>query len=338
MTSFSLGLSIVSAIHRGPRPVWDWTPESLAPIFWAGGMQPATPARLFQEAAGTTPAAAAGQPVGKIARLKGSVDLSQATALSRPTLARWPKGGRQNLVTYSELPNDLNQGGLSGGGAGSVDHSTMEGYDGAAWIKPATTTTAFSYRQIIPPLAVGVPLVLSFVYEADDGGPPQLTAANDGYVAPAGTAPQYTSLGGNRWLVVYKANSQSTNFYGVAKATTANARSFKITAFQVTLGTELQPYQKVVDANTITETGISDLWHLYDDGGDSLPLVLPAGEYGLAWVDHLGAVSSATVTSDGVAAIDLLRAERQADVLIRAGAITAPELTALTGYWEGIYK
>src|SRR5690606_31381834 len=36
----------------------------------------------------------------------GTVDASQSVALSRPTLARWPKGGRRNLLTWAEEFSD----------------------------------------------------------------------------------------------------------------------------------------------------------------------------------------------------------------------------------------
>src|SRR5690606_33678465 len=76
------------------------------------------------DAAGTTLATAAGQPVGKVTRAAGSVDASQATALSRPTLARWPKGGRRNLLTWTEDLTD------------------------AAWGKNNVTPLATGFREI----------------------------------------------------------------------------------------------------------------------------------------------------------------------------------------------
>jgi len=72
--------------------------------------------RLYQDAAGTTPAYVAGHPVGKVARAAGSVDATQATALSRPTLARWPKGGRAVVV----VSDGLRRRALCDGGKGAA--------------------------------------------------------------------------------------------------------------------------------------------------------------------------------------------------------------------------
>jgi len=71
--------------------------------------------RLYQDAAGTTPAYVAGHPVGKVARAAGSVDATQATALSRPTLARWPMRGRAVVACA-----DLRRRALCDGGKGAA--------------------------------------------------------------------------------------------------------------------------------------------------------------------------------------------------------------------------
>lgn len=103
MIGFIGFIKLVDFIGKKRIPIF--TPDALfaagQPGHWPGGYDPAL-GRLWQDSAGVTPVTAAGQPVGLVSRAAGTVDASQATALSRPTLARWPKGGRRNLLTWTE--------------------------------------------------------------------------------------------------------------------------------------------------------------------------------------------------------------------------------------------
>src|SRR5690606_21876875 len=56
----------------------------------------------------------------------------------------------------------------------------------------------------------------------------------------------------------------------------------RICAMQFETGLSLTPLQRNYGPSDVTEAGLPDLWHLYNDGGDSLPLILPAGTYGIA--------------------------------------------------------
>ncbi|WP_226341059.1 hypothetical protein, partial [Gemmobacter serpentinus] len=104
--------------------------------------------------------------------------------------------------------------------------------------------------------------------------------------------------------------------------------------FQMETGNTATPYQRVDTDLDVTEAGIPDIWHLWNDGGDSInAAAMPAGTYGLAYVDVLGNVTTTTVTSDGSTPINLLRTERQVDAVIRQGAFTAAEIAQLTQYW-----
>lgn len=96
-------------------------------------------------------------------------------------------------------------------------------------------------------------------------------------------------------------------------------------------------FQAIVSPNDITEAGVPDLWHLYNDGGDSLNVTLPAGTYGLASIDINRAITITTITSDGTTPINTLRHERQLDVILRAGAFSAGEETAIRDYWGRVF-
>jgi len=93
-------------------------------------------------------------------------------------------------------------------------------------------------------------------------------------------------------------------------------------------------YQATTSDLDITEAGVPDVWHLYNDGGDSLPAVLPAGAYEIAWVNHLGVIGYASATSDGTTGIELLRAERMADVAVKRGRFTTYERARLSEQWS----
>lgn len=68
--------------------------------YWPSGYDPAA-GRVFQDSAGATPGVVS-EPVGMARDALGVIDATQATALSRPTLGRVTKGGRRNLLTYTE--------------------------------------------------------------------------------------------------------------------------------------------------------------------------------------------------------------------------------------------
>ena len=81
----------------------------------------------------------------------------------------------------------------------------------------------------------------------------------------------------------------------------------------------------------------ADFWHLYNDGGDSLNVTLPAGTYGLASIDINREITITTITSDGTTPINTLRHERQLDVILRAGAFTYGEEQAIRDYWGRVF-
>ena len=90
----AIGLALSGAALRGPA----WSPAALfrggANGFW---LDPGRIAGVWQDAAGTVPATAAGQPVGLIGDLSGTGhDFAQGTSAARPTLQQ-DAGGRHYL-------------------------------------------------------------------------------------------------------------------------------------------------------------------------------------------------------------------------------------------------
>ncbi|RRH71275.1 phage head spike fiber domain-containing protein [Falsigemmobacter faecalis] len=287
--------------------------------------------RLFQDAAGTLPAFLAGHPVGKVVRAAGTVDAAQGTALSRPTLARWPKGGRRNLVPGSEF--------LSSGSAHAGETTRVSDAEPTPW---GTRAPIISYAGTSPgrytiygtvDVIEGERYSFSMWIKLISG-----TSVSVYDPAIAGTVSVFSQLVQGEWVKV-KYEGRVSNFTASRnlQLRLSDGGSVAVARVQYEKAASVTPYQEVASPVNVTEEGVPDIWHLWNDGGDSLPAVLPAGSYEIAWVTPLGAFSYAAVTSDGTAGTDLLRAERMADVIIRAGTFTATEKTALEAYWRQRY-
>lgn len=75
-----------------------WMPCDITAVqFWAAGFSPAA-GRMFQDAEGAVAAYGALQPIGLLNSAVGGKSASQPTALSKPTLSRFPKAGLRNLA------------------------------------------------------------------------------------------------------------------------------------------------------------------------------------------------------------------------------------------------
>ncbi|SEB80029.1 hypothetical protein [Rhodobacter sp. 24-YEA-8] len=347
-----LGLSLWSVALGA-----SWTPAALFGAGQAGHWAEYNPAvgRLFQDAAGTIPATLADQPVGLAKRLAGSVDAAQATALSRPTLARHPKGGRRNLQLRSDGIQGWSMSGASNVGNRKIMVSTANvAHFGFG------SPVAFSAGVATQRLKVKKDGIYSYAFVA-------LLQAGDGSSAMAGVSinldtGELNSPGSLLTNYYASPTPDADGYWSVTISrsvgdTTSAARvivnntpgsSFVFTGdgtsgvlvkdVQIEAGAVSTPYQNVITPNDITEAGKPDIWHLWNDGGDSLNAApLPAGTYGLAYVDVLGGVTITTAASDGTTPINLLRAERQAQVILRQGAFTAAEEAQIRSYWGGLY-
>ncbi|MCL4068993.1 hypothetical protein M3484_20765 [Pseudomonas sp. GX19020] len=336
-----LGLSLWSVALGA-----SWTPAALFGAGQAGHWAEYNPALglLFQDAAGTIPATLPDQPVGLAKRLTGSVDASQATALSRPTLARHPKGGRTNVASSSR---DLSRW-LQASGAVSVgDVVTASTANQAANIRVNVSVTELVITadvSALTPEAVSGEFVCIGAFA--EGGAFVRAQVNivTGVATTTGNAQVVENIdlgSGERRITVRCFGNAYTSAALVAGQYNNNfpaGRSFRFRGACINIGGVKLPFQDVVSANDITEAGKPDIWHLWNDGGDSLNAApLPAGTYGLAHVDVLGGVTITTIASDGTTPINLLRAERQAQVILRQGAFTAAEEAQIRSYWGGLY-
>lgn len=331
-----------------------WTPERLfsggLAGYWPGGYAPLT-GRLFQEPAGTTPANAPNNPVGLSRLLAGTVDASQAAALSKPTLYRWPETGRRNLLTQTEtFPNpvwipfatgvaispaisaspDLDPNGGLGAGRVSLDCGNT-----------STTSNRSLFRQILPEAGnpVGGQLRSSVWLKAAD-------EASVGKIVTAGIENASGDFYGvtltATWTQYFFSNTRdaatATFALQTRGATSSSQAAVVDLAFpMVASGSVQQPYQRVGVAADVTQAGVPDLWHIYNDGGDSLSLVLPAGEYGSAHIAPDRSYNFGTVISDGSTSLTTLTNDRQIDCIYRIGAFTTQEQADILEYWEGVF-
>lgn len=280
---------------------------------------------LFQDSAGATAANTAGNPVALARRLAGTVDASQSTLAARTTLARHPRGGRRNIVHYSELMLSGTAGWNSAGFVatdqvvvGSIRGTAIEAdmrqvavYDrtNQAWIIPRTPWTAGDGRKAV-----------TFTVPAG------CNEANF-YPATASSTKQMFTQTVSAQVVPGQTYTASWHAYGNS-----------VGGVQVEAGGVATPYQLTVTAHNVTETGVADIWHLADDlVDDALVATLPAATYTRAWVTSAGAVTIQTGQAlSGTE--DVMRAERIAAVLYIDRGLTSEEASALTKYWDGLYK
>jgi hypothetical protein len=166
---------------------------------------------------------------------------------------------RTNLLTNSEFPNGLSDAPNRGGlvtldsmdlGNGAVNAIAF-GYDGS--------TTSFAIKTNFTPV-IGETYVLSVIVEMDDGLPPSFESSNFNsiqndfvmYLAgnPSGADPlTYTvsRMYNNTYKVsAVKTTSLDIAAFGVYRYSTNSPRTFKVTGFQVEVGSFLTSYIKTL--------------------------------------------------------------------------------------------
>lgn len=324
--------------------------------------------RLYRDVAGTIPAVLPDQPVGLIQRAAGTVDVSQATAAARPTLARRPKGGRRNLLSrnnWTVFPSGpvsgtfsvsglafVDAGALSAGVSvdilGSGDDAGVPYIDARVYGTNGTGSIVFvTFRQNTLAVAQG-DVAISFRARTLAGTNTGVRVASRAQVLNSGAVVRGISTATEPFPLdtVFTLTTQlvppenQVNYAGASVFVTAGATvdiTIRISGLQLEAGSVATPPQKVVTANDITEAGVPDVWHLFFDGvDDALGVTLPAGTYGRARVSELGVVTVDSVTDP--TSLTFGAATRVADFMLRQGAFSAAEIAALTAYWEGLYK
>lgn len=331
--------------------------------FWAGGFDPS--AGRIRLSPGGAAASTFGQSAGQVIRAAGTVDAVQATAGARPTTSRWPVGGRRNtLMRTEELDHaywnkaratvDANAtadplGAITadllretvGNGEHYADRTLTvaagQVYTWSTYAKAFSSDREIALRTALAAGGNRIILNLQTGIAADIENSSILSwgrvDVGGGWYRLWTTATAVADGGGVFRGQLHRASDGRQSYEGNTSS------GVYLWGAQLESGAALTPYQRVTTDRDVTETGVPDVWHLYNDGGDSLLAgAVPAGDYGLGWVDALGNVSFDTVTSNGTTPINVLRAEYQADVILRQGDFTADERLGLTRYWERLYK
>lgn len=254
-------------------------------------LDPSDFSTMWQDSAKTTPVTAAGQPVGYIADKSGrGNDASQSTSASRPTLARIPASGRRNLLTRTE---EFDNAAWAKSNA-TVSANTSEttdplGTNTADKILETTATGTHTVRQTV---AVTSGQNITFSFYAKAAGRnfvrfwEDVTTGKQGYFDLANGTATNSDLSsvaiqsvGNGW---YRCSGTINSFAGTSYgfrihiSTDGTTTSFAgddtkgvyIWGAQLETGSAATSYQKVVATTDVTESGVSDLWHLVFDGSD----------------------------------------------------------------------
>lgn len=279
---------------------------------------------------------------------------SQATALSRPTLARYPKGGELRNLWPSTIPlsnrslytSDVSERGIPLGlfmGNGSTNTGNWNSGSNLFAETDVVVGSIYAKRGTNPRIMFaltggGTSLQSNAVFNFDTeefdfigtnvdawsvnlgGGIWRLAIRNKANITTAGL----------RGLRVRASNPDSTTDQAYVPV---NGETYIWGAPQLEIGTDFTPYQQNVSVNEVIELNTPNFYHLYNDGGDSLPVTLPEDTYGIAYIDHLSDIYYATRSNPS----DTLFAERQIDVILRKGAFTDYEKTKIQQYWKSKY-
>lgn len=318
--------------------------------------------KLYQDVAGTTPATQPGHPVGLVVSQAGRINHSQPTALSKPTLSRWPKGGVRNIQKGAQAVNDTAYWPISIVTSGVTVTKVGTGVeDGVPFADVKFEGTSVGVT-IVALLIVGSSRIPKLEGRISTGrvsgrllsgslpttpGTKGLrveiveTDSSGSYVGGS-SSPSITSTSDTTVSVTYAegSNPAAINVSGrvivtVAAGDVINA-TYRIKGLMWEMGGIRTPFQFNYGPNDITEAGVPDLWHLYNDGGDSLNAVYPAGTYGVGYLSADLVPTFTTVVSDGVTGISSLFTERQADVVIRPGEFTQAEKDKIIESWGRI--
>ena len=242
-------------------------------------LDPSDLTTLFQDAAGTTPVTAPGQPVGLALDKSGNGFHATSSGTSRPTYGVVPSRGRVNIYTQTaDLTNTTNwpTGNISNGtrsGAG-VSVTTNEGF--AYIARPVNSDTFTS----------GVNYTFSATVVCDQ------TVSNIPirFSTPFGSAAALTSLTANvsqRIFISVTASASGTgrSEFGIDARNAIVPGGSDLTGYTVTFsnpqletGSTATPYQRVVSAFDVTEAGAPSLSYLGFDGIDDFmvtPTITP---------------------------------------------------------------
>lgn len=309
----------------------------------------------FADTARTTPAALGTAVAGLTGRSGAALHAAQATAGARPILARCPAGGKRNLLTWTGDLTNAAWTKTNMAVAANVDGSftltdtATSGYHGVAPI--ALPTGGLTYARTVEVKKGNARYVAvsinssptsnanTSIFDLDTGSWTQSGTANLAMAAVA--------LPGGWWRLtiaaVSSAGTTSRFFIGISPAATGIGAALQYAGGTGTLlvrrpqaepGTAATAWQLVTTVHDTTETGKTDLWHLWSDlGDDSLPVTLPSlGSSATVFYSVEGASVILPGQTIGAGAFAVLRGERTFACGAINRALTATETAVLTAY------
>jgi len=308
-------------------------------------------ATLTQDNAGATPVTAFAQTVGRAVDLSGNgLNATQATAGARPTYSVVPAGGRRNLLTYTEQVD--NAAWSKGGVTISVNAGVAP--DGTTTADALTEDTSSGphrvWQTVVIPAAnhalsfYAKPSGRDWVYVYVNGGVEtafiNISTGETGTVF--GSPTLSATAVGNGWYRISLGfpntvtTSQNLQIWAASGNNVENylgdgASGILLWGAQLETGLTATPYQKVVTAREVTESGAKSVAYFFDDGGDSLNWTATATNYTVARVNSAGAVTIQAAQALSGATDMLLDAQTVGYIAVNR-ALTTPETASLTAY------
>lgn len=243
-------------------------------------------ANNFTTAAGSTNATQAGDPLGRIVRLQGSLNLTQGTDANRPTLARSPRSGIRNRLTYSEdcsnaawSKTDTTVTGtqtLTQGGAGTAIVNRVAGAPitagaicSATWRFVAVSDAQWVRTRIIDQTGAEAVNVWFDILNGVVG-----TTSTTGAATLVSASISELDGGGYECIVTGDMPAGSTSVAPPFFVVTADGGLTRVSgAVYRCIGVQLETgsptaYQKVTAAWDVTESGQPDIWLPWFDGSN----------------------------------------------------------------------
>lgn len=322
-------------------------PRALFAKGQAGALWDATiPSTLFSDTAGTTVAALAAGVARVNDRSGSGINLVQATAGARPLRGRRPVSGARNILPITEA------GLTSFPWRDQVVQaaSTIPGF--AAAVQFGDNSVG-RYAYVIGP-GPGTTGTLSLFVQMDDGLAPVVgnAAGMDFTLVVGGQIPSSVTV---RQVIgaLYRVSASwpsGANFsWGVAKNTYHSARGFRATGVNLSIGSDLPPYEAATSLSDVARSGAVALPVLgFDLSDDALATAaiagglngqaLIAGDGGICVTDLVIAPGSAftlggsgrnwTGADQGMLRAATANSGRLAMAAIRAGTFSAAEIAA----------
>lgn len=314
------GLALPASALRGPS----WSPRALFPPGTSGlWLDPSQRPALFQDAAGTIPAIAPGDPVGLIRDLGGRGNhASQATAAARPTLARHPASGLRQLlpVSTSFVPwsgiaaSAVAEAAIGAGGALTMSKLIENAEDRAHYLQYFLTTTVGKAYTLSVVAKAAERSVLQLLLPASAFGSNMagfFDLTNGASIIRAGASGGAIALGGGYyrcWVSAPASTEVSVDLQIRAHTTYADTLAgyqgdgvsgLYIDTPQIEVGAAPTAYQAAATAYDVSEAGYSAIWGLKFDGIDDY-LTTPTINWG---TDEIEVIYAARKPADAAAGV-----------------------------------